>query len=217
MIDTFPVHLYIMKTKDMEDPRQHPEWETMLADRRWKKAVSPVQAEDRKNSAGAGWLLRYVFRKEGVPFSADAIWYGSHGKPYHETLCFNLSHSGEYVICAVGEKEIGCDIQKKKECRTAMVRRFFSKEEQDYIFAEEGNKRDQRFLKIWSRKESLLKMTGEGLSRDLRQISVLFQEGFFDLCIDDYTISVCCKRTEDAKAENVFVEYVDVRQVIHNP
>lgn len=214
MMDVFPVRLYVMKTKEMEDPRKHPEWETMLAGSRWKKAISSVQVADRKNSAGAGWLLRYVFREEGVPFSADAIWYGPHGKPYHAALHFNLSHSGEYVICAVGKRNIGCDIQKKKACQTAMVRRFFSKEEQDYIFAVQGDKRDERFIKIWSRKESLLKMTGEGLSRDLRQISCVSSEGFFDWSLDDYLLSVCCERPQDVRADHVSIEYVNARQVI---
>lgn len=39
------------------------------------------------------------------------------GKPYMEPkkLCFNLSHSGIYSICAVSEREVGIDVQYHDE------------------------------------------------------------------------------------------------------
>ena len=79
-----------------------------------------------------------------------------------------------------------------------MVRRFFSPEEQEYIFSVEGRERDIRFITIWSRKESLLKRTGEGLTRDLRQVCCLSGEGFYDTQCGEYRICVSCERAEDA-------------------
>ena len=42
--------------------------------------------------------------------------YGRLGKPYFKNLpwYFSMSHSGEYVFCAVSEREVGADIQKCK-------------------------------------------------------------------------------------------------------
>lgn len=191
------MRLYLMGTRELEDPREHPEWAELLPVGRWKKAISLLQPEDRKNSAGAGWLLRYVLWEEGVSPEAP-VRYGAHGKPYCDGMHFNLSHSGEYVLCAVGEREIGCDIQKIMPCRPAMVRRFFSPEEQEYIFSVEGRERDIRFITIWSRKESMLKRTGEGLTRDLRQVCCLSGEGFYDIQCGEYRICVSCERAEDA-------------------
>lgn len=185
------VRLYILETAGMEDPARHPEWEPALPAGRWRKAAGMIALEDRRNCAGAGWLLRHVFREEGIPFSADAFSYGKHGKPYSSALFFNLSHSGQYVICAVGRREIGCDIQIIKPCRDAMARRFFAPEEQAYLFSAKGTERDARFIRLWCRKESLLKRSGEGLTRELRDISCLTGEDFYEMEMAEYRICLC--------------------------
>ena len=179
------IRLYIMRTDGLDDPGEHEEWEAELPAGRWQKAVLPLRIEDRRNSAGAGWLLRYVFEKEGVPFVRDSVTLGPHGKPCHEALHFNLSHSGSYVICAVGEGEIGCDIQKIRPCRESMVRRFFAPDEQEYILSVQGKERDERFILLWSRKESFLKMTGEGLTREPGELSCLSGTGFYERRLEE--------------------------------
>ncbi len=185
------VHLYVMKTDDLNDPRDHEEWDKELPAGRWEKAVLPISPEDRRNSAGAGWLLRYVFYKEGIPLEKESLMYGKHGKPRHESLHFNLSHSGVYVICAVGEQEIGCDIQKLRPCKEQMVRRFFTPDEQEYIFAADGSEQKERFVTLWCRKESFLKRTGEGLIRELNQLSCLDGTDFYEMKMGDYIICIC--------------------------
>ena len=93
--------------------------------------------------------------------------YGERGKPYlrEYPLFFNLSHSGEYVVCAVSDREIGVDIQKCFDfnvMRTA--ERFFSKEECRALAAcgteEEGR---QFFFRLWTRKEAYGKLLGKGI------------------------------------------------------
>lgn len=208
------MRLYIMRTDGLDDPAEHEEWEAELPAGRWQKAVLPLRIEDRRNSAGAGWLLRYVFEKEEVPFSRDSVTFGPHGKPCHEALHFNLSHSGIYVICAVGEREIGCDIQKIRPCRESMVRRFFAPEEQEYILSVDGQEREERFITLWSRKESYLKMTGEGLTREPGELSCLSGKGFWERRLEDYMVCVCCGNMEDIREGDVSVEYVDAEQCL---
>lgn len=208
------MRLYIMRTDGLDDPAEHEEWEAELPAGRWQKAVLPLRIEDRRNSAGAGWLLRYVFEKEEVPFSRDSVTFGPHGKPCHEALHFNLSHSGIYVICAVGEREIGCDIQKIRPCRELMVRRFFAPEEQEYILSVQGKERDERFILLWSRKESFLKMTGEGLTREPGELSCLSGTGFYERRLEEYMICVCCSDAESIREREVSVEYVDAVQCL---
>ena len=51
----------------------------------------------------------------------------------NEEVCFNLSHSGKYVLCVVAETEIGCDIEKIKEVKWKLAKRFFSEKEYDFL------------------------------------------------------------------------------------
>lgn len=94
--------------------------------------------------------------------------YGEKGKPYlrEYPLFFNLSHSGEYVVCAVSDREIGVDIQKCSDVDVGRIaERFFSKEE---CKALEGcgtvEERRRLFFRLWVRKEAYGKLLGEGIT-----------------------------------------------------
>lgn len=203
------IPLFLLCTAEIDDPRNHKEWENKLPAGRWKKSIQFLNEQDRKNSAGAGALLCYLFEQEGIPLKKDAIYYGKYGKPYHEKLFFNLSHSGDYVIGVSGKQEIGCDIQQIKPYKTAMIKKFFSLEEQQYLLSVEEEERQERFISLWSRKESYLKMTGEGLTRDLSKVSCLDASDFYEKKIGEYLITICEKQEKFWKNE----KKVEFRQV----
>ena len=77
------------------------------------KINNPVTA---RLSLGAGVLLHIAMNEEGHIDLYEQIKYGVHGKPYLENVpfYFNISHSGEYVICAYDDKPVGADIQLMK-------------------------------------------------------------------------------------------------------
>ena len=99
------------------------------------------------------------------------------GKPFilgKESFHYNLSHSGSWVVIAFGDSEVGVDVERlRADTRIeGVAMRFFTAEEQRYVFREENN-RHQRFLEIWTGKESFLKYLGTGLKRKLTAFSVL--------------------------------------------
>lgn len=99
--------------------------------------------------------------------------YGSQGKPYFKEfpLFFSLSHSGEYVLCAVSRREVGADIQRLTSVNELkLANRFFSEPESRVLErCESASERRRLFFGFWTRKEAWGKLTGEGVAAVLRK------------------------------------------------
>lgn len=103
---------------------------------------------------------------------------GEHGKPYlcdYPDLHINLSHSGNYAVCAVADCEVGIDIQQLRRANFRIAERYFTKDECEYIGSSEA-----RFFELWSKKESRVKATGTGITIPLNSFSVLENGGSFE-------------------------------------
>ena len=88
--------------------------------------------EDQKRSALAWLLLRYGLKQEYGFREIPDFQKTSSGKPFfrgENMPFFNLSHSGNFVGCALHDREIGLDIQKLTEPRESLIRRVCTQEE----------------------------------------------------------------------------------------
>ena len=86
------------------------------------------------------------------------------GKPYISgQKCFNISHSGDYVVCAVCDEEVGVDIERIGRMSPRLMHKFLA--DREITALENLNETEiPRYLcEKWVRKESYLKLTGEGL------------------------------------------------------
>ena len=123
--------------------------------------------------------LRYKRNEHGKPFLTD-----------YPDLRFNISHSGDYAVCAVSEKNIGVDLQTTDRTHEGIAERFFTADECEYIGESAEN-----FFEVWSRKESYLKARGTGLDVPLNSFSVFSLPGCkFTSCTppgDGYVLWVC--------------------------
>lgn len=168
------VHIYAVDTTNLPDPLETPELMDGLPEIRKQKILKCKQPEARKQSLGAGLLLRYLLKEQRLRDSE--ITFGSNGKPEMEGICFNLSHSQNMVICAVGEKSVGCDIEQIFKAPEKVASRFFSKSEIRYLNGVSVENRNQEFYRLWTMKESYIKMTGEGMRLPLDRFEVNFEE-----------------------------------------
>lgn len=158
-----------------------------------QQKIEQIKPEaERARSLMAGMLLDYgLWRLCGLRERAVALAFGAQGKPYardYPDIHFNLSHSGGYALAAFAPVPVGCDIQKKGETKreAQIAGRFFSEGEQRAMEAGAG------FYQIWARKESYLKLSGEGMALDMRSFCVT--DGacrFSDMELPDYCLSVC--------------------------
>lgn len=98
------------------------------------------------------------------------------GKPYFaglfvdHNLQFNISHSGDIVICAIGKTDIGIDIEEVGKEQKGIADNFYTESER--TFCKENEK---GFYKIWTRKESYLKALGKGIA-ELRNVPSMVVE-----------------------------------------
>lgn len=142
-----------------------------------KNAAGTVRRE-REAGRRLLWfvLTRILHRKpEEIRLYAN-----EHGKPYLQTdvpFFFNISHSGEFVVCAFSDTEVGVDIEKIGKERLAVAKRFFHPEETACLSAVSGQERTELFFRYWSAKESVLKYTGTGLSGSLSSFCIRWEGG----------------------------------------
>jgi 4'-phosphopantetheinyl transferase len=117
-----------------------------------------------------------------TPPNTIELSYGTHGKPrlaetHQATLKFNLSHSGDYALCALTKKHsIGIDIEKIRnddpDYYLRLATRFFSKKEFEAIKAASEHDRTVFFFTCWTRKEAYMKRHGLGLRLPLSGFTV---------------------------------------------
>ena len=132
--------------------------------------------KDRALSVGAEALLRYALRENGYFPSCLNYSYGMNGKPFLPDFrfFFNLSHAGKYVLLAVSDTEIGCDIEEIRPVNFRLAKRVLTADEYAAFRACAEEERDATFFRYWVCKESCMKATGKGLLTDPASIRIKF-------------------------------------------
>ena len=109
-----------------------------------------------------------IFNKE-IEFGVNEF-----GKPYCKNInnfYFNVSHSGDWIVCAVDKGSVGIDVEKiSTVIDLGISENFFSNKEHDDLLS----KIDpfDYFFTLWSLKESYIKFIGKGLSHPLNTFSM---------------------------------------------
>ena len=195
------VKTYISNIKNLFDPEENPILLKDIWNSRKEKILSHKTPSGRKQSLGSALLLQKILLQNKL--KSNDIKIGKNGKPEIEGICFNLSHSDEYVICSTSEKTLGCDIEKIRQVKKGFETRFFSEREVLYLNQFREDKLNQ-FFRLWTMKESYMKMTGEGMTLALNRFEFIFdneikvyRDGILCNCfikeyeIPNYKISVC--------------------------
>jgi 4'-phosphopantetheinyl transferase len=93
---------------------------------------------------------------------------GPNGKPAIDAgPRFSLSHSGGLALCAVtADREVGIDVERLRAVPEAddIVERLFSAPERRHYRLLKARAPGHAFLRLWTRKEALLKAEGVGFS-----------------------------------------------------
>ncbi|MEF9951103.1 MAG: 4'-phosphopantetheinyl transferase superfamily protein [Clostridium sp.] len=130
--------------------------------------------EDKVRSLSSEALLRYALLDNGYNYDNLTVEHSHMGKPdfVEDGIHYNLSHSGDYVLCGISPYPIGVDIERVRDINLKIIDRFYSSSEGEYLSRFSGEDKLNNFFMIWSCKESYIKYTGEGLSASLRNFTV---------------------------------------------
>jgi 4'-phosphopantetheinyl transferase len=145
---------------------------------RASRFVFPVHS--RRFAAARGHLRILLGTYLGCAPEAIGFEYGDWGKPAlrspaTEGLSFNLAHSGEQALIAVGRTEaLGIDIEVMRPIADwfEIATRTFAPGETNALLSLPPHHRMDGFFACWTRKEAIIKLWGEGLSADLTSFEV---------------------------------------------
>lgn len=140
-----------------------------------------VNKKDKIRSLLGELLVRFAIQEElksgivNMTFKKN-----KYGKPYikeYPKFNFNISHSGDFVVCATDDKFVGIDVEEVKHIEyEEIARSFFTTIECNYIINENLSNQLNRFYQIWTLKESYIKCRGQGLSIPLKSFSIDIDE-----------------------------------------
>lgn len=209
------VKIYGIKVSSLKDPLYNKQIMEGLSQSRKEKVLKFAKEENRKQSFGAGLIL-----KEVLPLYDDCeenVLTTKKGKPYSKNVSFSLSHSGEYALGAFSQKEVGCDVEKIDRATFKIADRFFCNSEVKYLQQFNDERKNEEFFRLWTCKESYMKMQGEGLSLPLNSFEISLENDLAVLVngekqkcslkeynLDGYKVSVCAFEKDFTK-EIVFL------------
>lgn len=120
-----------------------------------KARIERIKRADARAASLAGeWLVRRL--SGGIPVACEKS-----GRPYLEGCDkhISISHSGEYVACAISDGPVGIDIEKIKEYDPRLKDRVCTEAEREYVDAD-----PDKFFEIWTAKEAYFKKIGTGIT-----------------------------------------------------
>lgn len=118
------------------------------------------------------------------------IVYNKYHKPYlkDSNLYFNISHDKDTIVLAIGDKEIGVDIEYLTY-KEEVVKHRFNKKEQ--LIIKNSLNKEYDFTRIWVMKEAYLKCIGTGLEYGLKKVDATKLNKIDIINKDTYLIAVC--------------------------
>lgn len=221
------IQLYLLETEKLNNDEIFTKYYNILSPYRKEKTDKMRMRKDKNLSLAVGIIIDTYLKH--INMNEKDMHYGieEYGKPYFENfknLHFNASHSGEIAICAFSDTEVGCDIEIISKFNTDLAKRFFTQGEYEFIISANEKPRDtysqqaKRFYRIWTLKESFLKLTGEGISNGLDNFEIRFKNDitptviknsrllpfyFKEYSFKNYRIALCSK-------ENTFPKEITI-------
>lgn len=139
------------------------------------RAARYLAPDSRRNLIASRTRLRECLELLGL--CQESVKVAENGRPYHATqsLQFNISHSQDRAFLALSRdpalfEGLGVDVEwtGRRVDAIGIGRRFFTPLEYGWIGCD-----TERFFRIWTRKEAIIKSNGVGLRVELDSFDVM--------------------------------------------
>lgn len=154
---------------------------TNVDNEKYEKIKKFARPDDAKRVLLADILVRAVIASylrvsnKTIEFNVN-----KYGKPFLKGNCglhFNVSHSEDWIVCALHDEPVGIDIERIRPVEPLeMAAQLFSDEEYKTLMIRSPEDRQHFFFDLWTLKESYIKAVGAGLSIPLKSFTVIFLE-----------------------------------------
>lgn len=123
-----------------------------------------------EQSAVAELAICAAMKNSGRPFAPPDYAYKESGQPTIQNGHISISHTEGYAACAIAREPVGIDVEREHTFSKAAAKRILSPQEE--LLRESANA-DELLSRIWTVKESFLKMTGEGIPGGMRTLELI--------------------------------------------
>jgi len=219
------INIYNLSIYENIDEATISKWLTFVAPKQRERLLRFHFREDFLRSLFGEAMLRIVVgEKVGIPPESLKITRPERGRPFfldYPELHFNISHSGDWAVCALSEILVGIDIEEVKlnGISSSLVRKVLTEKEQEYMEKLPDGQKNAAFYRFWTIKEAYAKCDGRGLGISLNKIDIdidrqaiyLVDEGHvwngmmknIDFQ-DDYMMAVCAVEACEISMKSLF-------------
>lgn len=179
---------------------EYDKWYSLMSEAKKRRVDRFRFADDKKRTVAGEMLARKAIAEwcrvipESITFDIN-----EHGKPYAKDLPveFNISHSGDMVVCAVDDRAVGIDVEQIRPIDLSIAKRICTKKELMYLFGHAPVAEDfactpnhevlMRFFEIWTAKEAYGKCNGVGT---LCMDTEILELPKTNIVLDDYCVCI---------------------------
>lgn len=182
---------------DFENLKKHnlQNYVNIMPVERIKKYNQYSNDKNKLNCLASYLLLWLALKQNSLIKNPPSFTYGSNKKPYikeNNSVFFNISHTNGCVICAISNNEIGVDIEKIRPINLNISKKICTPSEQK-LFDKSSNKANF-LLKIWTKKESYIKMKSGNIFSDYSKIDTTALSNIYCFKHKNFIISLSAKK-----------------------
>lgn len=130
------------------------------------------EADGCRYLLGKMLLVKGMRQLTGNGWTIDQLAWDTYKKPFcNNGACFNITHSGEYVLCAISDSMgLGIDIEQVRDIEPGDFLHCFTAAE--WLAIRHATDPLAEFYRYWTRKEAVMKADGRGMYIPLQSFDV---------------------------------------------